>query len=88
MFGLEQQTRKKRVIGSGLTATLGTSPSGEEESPITKRMKMVPVRTVQPFQTTKPPVTKIGLTLHAIIRRGISFAQEQYVQMQVLNLLV
>ena len=26
---------KKREIGSGLTATLGTSPSGIEESPIT-----------------------------------------------------
>ena len=70
------------MTGSGLTAALGTSPSGLAESPITKGMKMVMVRTVQPFPTTKPPVTKIGLTLHAMGWRGTLFAQDQYVKVK------
>ena len=54
MCGLEEQTKKKRVIGSGLTATLGTSPSGIPESPITTRKTILMVITVQSFLASKP----------------------------------
>ena len=88
LFGWEQQIRRKRVFGSGLTATIGTSSSGEAESPITKGMKMLMVRTVPSLPATKPMITKIGWILHANGGRGTLFAQDQNVQVQVLNSLV
>ena len=64
LYGLEQQTKRKRERGSGQTAALGTSPTGLVISRIMQKIMMVMVKTVH-FSLATGQSTRVGTTFHA-----------------------